>query len=120
VPITSQKFLKAQRAAAVAAHEAASAEYRQTVLDSMREVENALQGTAILERRQIAQDQALEAARKTFDLSAKRFKSGLVSFLDVVDAERTRLDAERAANAIRAERLAVSVSLIKALGGEWN
>ncbi len=119
VPITSQKWLKAQRDAAVAAHEAASAEYRQTVLEAIREVENALQGTSILERRQIAQDQALAAARKTFDLSTKRFKSGLVSFLDVVDAERTRLDAERGANAIRAERLAVSVSLIKALGGEW-
>lgn len=119
MPLTSQKFLQAQRAAAVAAHEAASADYRQTVLESFREVENALQGTAILERRQVAQDQALTAARKTFDLSVKRFNSGLVSFLDVVDAERTRLDAERGANAIRAERLALSVSLVKAIGGEW-
>jgi multidrug efflux system outer membrane protein len=118
-PITSQKYLKAQRDAAIAAHDAASADYRQTVLESIREVENALQGAVILERRQVAQDQALEAARRTFDLSTKRFKSGLVSFLDVVDAERTRLDAERGANAIRAERLAVSVSLVKALGGEW-
>jgi multidrug efflux system outer membrane protein len=118
-PITSQKLLNARRAAAVAAHEAASAEYRQAVLESIREVENALQGGAILERRQLAQDQALAAARTTFELSAKRFKAGLVSFLDVVDAERTRLDAEKAANAVRAERLAVSVSLIKALGGEW-
>lgn len=118
-PIISKKWLKAQRDAAIAAHEAASADYRQTVLESIREVENALQGSAILERRQVAQDQALEAARKTFDLSVKRYTSGLVSFLDVVDAERTRLEAERAANAIRAERLAVSVSLIKALGGEW-
>lgn len=118
-PIASQKRLIAQRNAASAAHEAVSAEYRQTVLESIREVENALQGATILERRQVAQDQALEAARKTFDLSAKRYKAGLVSFLDVVDAERTRLDYERAANAVRAERLAVSVSLIKALGGEW-
>ncbi len=118
-PITSQKLLTAQRRAAVAAHEAASADYRQTVLESMREVENALQGTAILERRQVAQDKALASARTTFDLSVKRFKAGMVSFLDVVDAERTRLDAEKLANAIRAERLAVSVSLIKALGGEW-
>jgi len=118
-PITSQKWLAAQRNAAIAAHDAASADYRQTVLESIREVENALQGSAILERRQVAQDQALEAARKTFDLSVKRYTSGLVSFLDVVDAERTRLEAERAANAVRAERLAVSVSLIKAIGGEW-
>ncbi len=118
-PITSQKLHTAQREAAVAAHAAVSADYRQTVLESMREVENALQGGAILERRQVAQDKALTSARKTFDLSVKRFKAGMVSFLDVVDAERTRLDNEKAANAIRAERLAVSVSLIKALGGEW-
>lgn len=118
-PLTNLRYLQAQRRATVAAHEAASADYRQTVLDSIREVENALQGTAILEKRQAAQDQALEAARKTFDLSAKRYKAGLVSFLDVVDAERTRLDAERAANAVRAERLAVAVALAKAVGGAW-
>ncbi len=119
-PVTGQKYLQAQRASAVAAHEAASAEYRQTVLQSMSEVENALQGSAILARRQVAQEQAQAAAEKTLELSAKRFKAGLISFLDVVDAERTRLDAERATNAIRAERLAVSVALIKAIGGEWN
>ena len=118
-PITRGNLLRAKREAAIAAHEVASADYRQTVLDAMREVENALQGAAILARRQTVQDQAVTAARKTFELSAKRFKAGLISFLDVVDAERTRLEAEQAANAIRAERLAVSVSLIKALGGEW-
>ena len=117
-PITRWRLNEANKQAAIAAHAAASADYRQTVLESIREVENALQGAAILERRQVAQDQALAAATKTFDLSVKRYQSGLVSFLDVVDAERTRLDTERAANGIRAERLAVSVSLIKALGGE--
>jgi len=119
-PITSQQYLKSQKAAAVAAHEAASADYRQTVLQSMGEVENALQGSEILARRLVAQEQAQAAAEKTLDLSTKRFKAGLVSFLDVVDAERTRLDLERATNAIRAERLAVSVALIKAIGGEWK
>ena len=119
VPLTGQKYLMAQRAAAVAAHSAATADYRQTVLDAVREVENALQGSSILGQRQSAQDHALEASNKTFELSMKRFDAGLVSFLDVVDAERSRLDAERGVNAIRAERLALSVSLIKALGGEW-
>ncbi|MCF7732521.1 MAG: efflux transporter outer membrane subunit [Akkermansiaceae bacterium] len=119
MPVTSQKYLKAQRNAAVAAHAAASADYRQAVLESVREVENALQGAAILERRQVAQDRALASAQKTLELAAKQFEAGLVSFLDVVDAERTRLDNEQAANAVRAQRLALSVSLIKALGGEW-
>jgi multidrug efflux system outer membrane protein len=120
LPLTRQLYLKSQRGAAVAAHEAASADYRQTVLQSMAEVETALQGSSILASRQVAQERALAAAQKTLDLSSKRFKAGLVSFLDVVDAERTRLDAERATNAVRAERLAVSVALIKALGGQWN
>jgi outer membrane protein, multidrug efflux system len=120
LPITGQKLLHYQRDAAVAAHEAASAEYRQTVLNSMREVENALQGASILARQQQAQEEALASARQTFELSTTRFKAGLVSFLDVVDAERTRLDAERRTHAARGERLAVSVALIKALGGEWR
>ena len=118
-PLTNLRFLQAQRRSTVAAHEAASAEYRQTVLESIREVENALQASVVLQQRQATQDQAVAAARKTFELSVKRFEAGLVSFLDVVDAERTRLDAERGANAIRGERLAVAVSLAKAGGGEW-
>ena len=119
LPIIDQKFLRYRKDAAVNAHEAATADYRQIVLDSIREVENALQGGSILVRRQKAEEQALSSARQTFDLSSKRFEAGLVSFLDVVDSERTRLDAERRTNAVRAERLAVSVSLIKAIGGEW-
>jgi multidrug efflux system outer membrane protein len=118
-PLSGQRFLRYRRDGKVAAHEAASADYRQTVLEAVRDVENALQGAAILEQRQDAQEKALQSARRTMDLSVKRFETGLVSFLDVVEAERTRLDAERAANAIRAERLAVSVSLIKAIGGQW-
>jgi multidrug efflux system outer membrane protein len=118
-PLTNLRYLQSQRRATVAAHEAASADYKQTVLEAIREVENALQAAAVLQQRQTVQEQAVAAARKTFELSVKRFNAGLVSFLDVVDAERTRLDAERAANAIRGERLAVAVSLAKAVGGEW-
>lgn len=119
IPITQQKFLRYQKDAAVAAHEAASADYRQIVLESIREVENALQASSIIVGRQKAQDHAAAAAKNTFDLSSKRFDAGLVSFLDVVDAERTRLDAERGSNAVRAERLALSVALAKAVGGGW-
>lgn len=119
-PVTRRDSLKARQQAAVAAHQAASAEYRQIVLEAIREVETALQGATILERRQVAQDQALAAARKAFELSTNRYKAGLLSFLDVIDAERTRLDAERRSTAVRAERLAVSVALIKSLGGRWD
>jgi multidrug efflux system outer membrane protein len=43
-----------------------------------------------------------------------------VSFLDVVDAERERLFAERQAAQIRGQRMAATILLIKALGGGWD
>lgn len=119
LPLTSQKLLRHRREAVIQEHRAATAEYRQTVLEAVAEVETALQAAAILQRRQRAQDQAVVAARSTFEKSSKRYEGGLVSFLDVVDAERSLLEAERKANAVRAESLAVSVSLIKAVGGRW-
>jgi len=120
LPITGQAFLRTQRAAAVAAHEAATADYRQNVLDAIRDVETALQASAILARSEAAAAAASESAHKTSALSRQRYEAGLVGFLDVVDAERTRLDADRRLNAVRAERLAVSVALIQALGGSWR
>lgn len=118
-PLTGQKLLRYQREAAVALHEASTAEYRQTVLDAMREVENALQALRILAERERVQGQAMESARRTFDLSKQRYDAGLVSFLDLVEAERTRLDSERLLNGVKAERLAVSVAAFKAIGGSW-
>ena len=120
LPITGQKLLRSQRAAAVAAHRAASAEYRQNVLDAIRDVETALQASAILARAETATREASESATKTLELSRQRYQAGLVSFLDVVDAERTRLENDRRLNAVRAERMAVSVALIQAIGGAWR
>lgn len=119
IPISAAGLRMAERDAAVAAHAAASADYRQTVLEAIAEVENALHASAALERQERAQQAAAASARRTLELSRQRFSSGLADFLDVVDAERTRLDAEQRARAVKAERLAVAVSLMKAMGGRW-
>jgi outer membrane protein TolC len=43
-----------------------------------------------------------------------------VSYLDVVEAERTELESERSAAQLESQRLNVAVALIKALGGGWT
>ena len=43
-----------------------------------------------------------------------------MNFLEVVDAERQRLDAERRVAQIRGQRMAATILLIKALGGGWG
>ncbi len=118
-PILGQKNLRARRDAAVANHQAVSAEYKQSVLVALRETEDSLKGLDFLARQEDAQNSAVAAAHRTLDLSKERFEAGLVSFLEVVETERTLLATKRLATSLRAQRLAVTVNLIKALGGSW-
>ena len=60
------------------------------------------------------------ASRHAATLSLDRYTQGLTSFLDVVDAERARLEVERRAIQIRGQRMAATILLIKALGGGWD
>ena len=67
-----------------------------------------------------AQDRAVAAARRTLELSNQQFSKGAVTFLDVVDAERTLLSDERTAAELLGQRMQATVQLIKALGGGWS
>lgn len=96
------------------------AQYRQTVLDAVREVDDALQGLRWLSNQQAAQDRTVSAARRTVDLSRRRYEAGVVDYFEVVDAQRTLLDAEQQSIQIRSARFLATVALIKALGGGWQ
>ena len=66
-----------------------------------------------------AQHSAVEAAAKVSDLAQKRFERGAASYFEVVDAQRTELDARRTENTLHGERAGATVQLIQALGGDW-
>jgi outer membrane protein TolC len=53
-------------------------------------------------------------------LATDRYRSGIVSYLEVVDASRDALQAERANAQLAGQRLITAVQLIKALGGGWE
>jgi len=101
-------------------HKQATAEYRRRVLVAFQEVEDALAAIRLLARQQEAQTEVVESLQQSATLSLRRYTEGLVSFLDVVDAERERLTAERQAARIRGQRMAAAILLIKALGGGWD
>jgi multidrug efflux system outer membrane protein len=94
--------------------------YRRHLLVAFQEVEDGLSGLRVLSQQAEAQSRAVASARKTADLSTMRYNAGLVSYLEVVDAERTALQSERLATQIQGQRLVTSVFLIKALGGGWE
>ncbi len=105
---------------AKAAYEENLAQYRGRVLGAFRDVEDALSGLRILADQAQAQARALSSAQKTAEISTTRYEAGLVIFLEVVDAERTRLATQQLATQIDGQRLVLSVALIKALGGGWQ
>lgn len=95
------------------------ARYRQQVLVAFQDVENALIDLRTLAGQAEAQERAVAAARRTFDLSNSQYTKGASNFLEVIDAERTALQSERQATLLNGQRMQASVQLIKALGGGW-
>ncbi len=102
-----------------AAFEESVAAYRQQILVAFKEVQDALTGARLLSLQAGAQERSRASARKTADLSNARYRAGLVSYLEVVESERTALTAERQSARLTGQRLVTSVQLIKALGGGW-
>ncbi|HEY0967990.1 MAG TPA: efflux transporter outer membrane subunit [Opitutaceae bacterium] len=96
------------------------ASFRQRVLVAFREVQDALSATRFLAEQAAAQERALAAARRAGALAQTRYDGGLVSYFEVIDAQRAVLLAERSAAQLSAQRLITHVALIKALGGGWN
>ena len=99
---------------------ASVANYRQTVLTAFQEVEDSLSGLGVLAEAAETQQQAVTAAQRALQISNDRYTGGLVTYLDVINAQQNLLDTQRLATQILGQRLVTSVSLVKALGGGWD
>ena len=111
---------RAQVQFARAGYDANVATYRQTVLMAFQEVQDEITGLIVLIQAQQSQQQAVDAARRTLDISTSRYSGGLVSYLDVVTAQQNLLTDEQQLAVIQGQRLVSSVLLVKALGGGWD
>ncbi|TCP07594.1 efflux transporter outer membrane subunit [Caldimonas thermodepolymerans] len=113
-----------RRAAAVEAalgeFDAAVAGYREQVLVALREVEDELATLRLLAEQARAQSRAVAAAARATALSASRYRNGLVSQLELLDAQRSELRNRRLAVQLRGAQYASTVGLIRALGGGWD
>jgi NodT family efflux transporter outer membrane factor (OMF) lipoprotein len=105
---------------AQAANQAAIAHYRQTVLTAFQQVEDQLAATRVLQEQQVLRLQASQAADQTEAQMLNRYKSGQVSYSDVVTTQVTALTARRALVQSQADQQTTAVALIQALGGDWK
>ncbi|CAN5256176.1 efflux transporter outer membrane subunit [soil metagenome] len=100
-----------------AEYDEAAADYRGTVLGAFRQVEDGLASARNLATQASDQTDATAAAQRTRDLAFSRYHDGASDYLEVVIAQTTALDAERATLALQTQRMRASVALVRALGG---
>jgi NodT family efflux transporter outer membrane factor (OMF) lipoprotein len=101
-------------------YEAQADGYRNAVFQAFGDVEDQLAALRILEQESTVEQRAVDAAQHSFDLSSKRYKGGVTSYLEVLTAEQTLLQDQVTAINIESRQFASSVSLIRALGGGWD
>lgn len=104
---------KARYAEAIANHEG-------KLLTALREVEDALSDVRQRQRQGEVQAKSQEAAARAVLVANARYERGLSTYLDVTDAQRSSLAADRAAAQIRTQRLLAAVAVARSLGAGWT
>ena len=119
-PIFNSGQLKAQAEAAREQAEQSLLVYEQTLQQAFREVEDALVAIRTYKEEHRAQTRRVIAARNAARLSRARYDGGIVDYLEVLDTERTKFEAELAQSQTLQFYLNSIVQLYKALGGGWS
>ncbi len=120
IPIFQAGRRKSSVAQAKAQWREAAANYRGALLTAVRETDDSLLDLKSLAREEQARREALTAAERAARDAKDRHEGGLASYFEFITAERDRLQAQLAVNALQGERRAAGVNLIQALGGGWG
>ena len=108
--------LQARKGSAVAAYEAALAAYRQTVLQALQQVADALRALQQDAIELQSRDQAQRDAHASAEIASQRFAAGGLSQLALLDTERQELQTTLDRTKVQAQRLADTAALYQALG----
>jgi multidrug efflux system outer membrane protein len=92
-------------------------QYEKAIQAAFREVADALAQRGTLGDQMEAQQSFVEATAGSYRLSNARYKSGIDSYLSVLDAQRSLYGAQQGLVALRLFRLTNMVTLYKVLGG---
>jgi NodT family efflux transporter outer membrane factor (OMF) lipoprotein len=111
---------RAQVKVTQATYDATVANYRQTVLTALQQVEDGLAQLRILSQEAEIVDRAVKSAQRSLEISTAQYRGGTANYLQVITAQTSMLQNQRTAVDILTRRMAASVSLIQALGGGWD
>ena len=120
MPLFNAGARKAQLSAAESRFNQARLAYELVVIEALREVSDALNKFYKAGESLQAQLALEKATSEYLHLATKRYRNGVLAYLDVLDAQRQLFDAQIAVSVAREEQLVALVELYKALGGGWD
>jgi NodT family efflux transporter outer membrane factor (OMF) lipoprotein len=91
-------------------------QYRKTVLTAVADVESALNDYARLNERRASLRKAYDNAEQALNLSEALYKEGEISFLDVLDAQRSANESQSALITAESQQAQALIRLFKSLG----
>jgi outer membrane protein, multidrug efflux system len=94
--------------------------YRETVLTSLHEVEDALTTVNQLDAQLMVARHEVGILLETLRLATNRYREGYSSYLEQLDAQRGLLSAQLSAASIQSDALTARVQLYQAMGGGWS
>lgn len=112
--------VRAQIAGSRAHADVALAAYEKAVLLALEETENALVTHARTRESLKDSEDAAAASETAARIARTRYEGGMVDFLEVLDAERTQLDAQDRLARSRTDAATSLIGVYKALGGAWQ
>jgi outer membrane protein, multidrug efflux system len=116
---TGGRLLNESRAARARADQE-RARYEQAVLVALREASDALVAVRTARDEVTAQATQTQALRRALQLAELRYRTGVASYVEVLDAQRGLFDAELALSRAQLFQLSSAVELYRALGGSWQ
>ncbi len=117
LPIFDGGRLRGQLDASDADYDLAVANYNQSLVGALHEVTDALQTARSLDLQIETSQRGLNAATAAWDLAQARYRAGLGTQLDVLAAQRPLLQLDQQIATLKAQRLAATIDLDRALGG---
>ncbi|MDI3384023.1 efflux transporter outer membrane subunit [Xenophilus aerolatus] len=120
LPIFDAGRNQANLDSARAGREIAVAQYEKSIQSAFREVADALAGRETLTEQARALRATAEAESVRFRLSDLRYRNGVASSLDLLDAQRSLFSAQLSAVQAQLLELQNRVTLYRTLGGGWT
>jgi len=106
--------------ASIAQWEQVRIQYEQAVLTALREVSDALTALGKLSDAEAGQDRSVRALAEAVEHATDRYRQGLASYFEVLEAQQQLYPAQNTLAQIRRDRLLSHVRLYRALGGGWT